>query len=253
MYVLIVDKNNLGQISEFAWRLQYTEKMKTENILVGETTVTLQHYLTDQACTTKLIRVHGDELSARDCSLRWLQEQGGEYIDIDNPSREIRFQYQQAWHSVDPNRMFSSEGISASIRELGSEPTQALIQAVQPIAEKISQLLLPATTVVALHNNLDFNINYYLPGGECVGSGRQVHQSNKWHPHDFVLVSDASDFDNLANLDVNVVLLNDEVTDHSGSLSEHCMARKQRYFNIETYRGHVNEQFQLLRWVMEIN
>ncbi len=227
--------------------------MKTQNLitLVGKTPITIQHHLTDDPRAVKLVRVHGDELSAKECSLAWLAEQGGEFIDIENVTREVRFEWDSEWHSVDPNRMFTSNGIANSLQEQGSQPTPELLNAVEPLAQKISQLLQPASTVIAMHNNLDFNIRYYQAGGECIESADGVHQNTDMHPHDFVLVTARNDFDILKAANVNVVLLNDVVTDHSGSLSEHCMARGQRYFNIEAYRGHLQEQQRMLRVIMD--
>ena len=218
---------------------------------VGQTPITINHYLTDEPREVKLIRVHGDELSAKECSLAWLSEEGGEFIDIENPWREIRFEWDTAWHSVDPNRMFSASGIATSLQEQGSVPTDALLKAVKPLANQVGQLLQKANTVIALHNNEDFNIGYYQPDGECFESGLAVHQVDNMHPHDFVLVTQAADFERLKKSQMNVVLLNDAESDHAGSLSEYCTRLGQRYFNIEALRGHLQEQKQMLRLIME--
>lgn len=209
-------------------------------LTLGDTTLDIAQYYQSGA-PVHLIRLHGDEHDAKQCGLWWVEENGGHFIDLDHEQREHHFALGDRFMSFDPNRIFTREGI---IREVGPDPVA--IQCVQQIADHIRHCLKPATCVIALHNNEDFSIHDYLPGGEYVNSAAVIHYNPDQHPHNLILTTQCADFDFIQSHNINAVLLNASEPDHPGSLSDHCHQSGIRYFNIETHHGQLEEQKKLL-------
>src|SRR4030095_7803235 len=100
------------------------------------------------------INLHDDELTSVDAAKRILETNGGVLMEIENNAqRNIRFRLGQYFYKVDPNRIFSKEGIKKSLEQLGKTSPRA-IDEIEKFGQRIIHLL-PAETkcVIALHNN----------------------------------------------------------------------------------------------------
>lgn len=199
-----------------------------------------------------LIRLHGDEHDASAVGQWWVETHGGSFLDIQNPTRELQFDLKGKTWTVDPNRIFSAEGIKKTLSSFGCSPVPYTVNAVKEFSTQVLNQFFGKTHLIALHNNMQFNITLYEKEGELALAAKDVHRNMNEDPHDFVLVTQKKDFDALKKLDVNVVWENKDVSDHPGSVSEFCIAKGMRYFNIEAKQGHLEQQKKLLEKVASL-
>ena len=224
---------------------------QTQTITLGETDFTFErhHQAPDSLF---LIRLHGDEVDAAAVGKWWVKAHGGTFIDVVNQTREVSFQYQCNTIRFDPNRVFSELGIIQTLAANQIAATPEIIAEVNRFSQFMIDKCEQQSVIIALHNNRDFNINFYLPGGECDGSAEAVHCEPNEGPHHLILTSERDDFQALKNKKVNCVLESKSVSDYPGAFSEYCINNKIRYFNIETYLGQPEKQKELLMHVADI-
>src|SRR6185503_105687 len=73
------------------------------------------------------INLHDDEITSVDAAKKILEEHGGMLIEIENNAqRNIRFRLGQYTYKVDPNRIFSKEGIKKCLEESGRTSAKAI-------------------------------------------------------------------------------------------------------------------------------
>lgn len=220
-------------------------------LALGQTDLTLTHYQ-NASSGLVLARLHGDELAASRVGQAWVAENGGEFLDIENEKRNVSFTWQAQIIEFDPNRIFSRAGQIATLNSHACPSHDPILNEVEKFADAYKAYLQDRGAVIALHNNIDFNLGYYLPGGECEASALAVHHNPRENPHDFVIVTQARDYKALQTAGVNVVLENGEKLDFPGSLSAYCQSINLRYFNIETFRGHDTQQQTLLETISRV-
>ena len=64
------------------------------------------------------INLHDDEFTAVEAIKKILEQEGGLLIEIENKGkRDLKFKIGNTFYTVDPNRIFSREGITASLKE----------------------------------------------------------------------------------------------------------------------------------------
>lgn len=227
-------------------------KRQTIPIQLGDDTLSLQRYVVGDEHIVKMIRVHADENTAKKTALWWLEQNPGEFIDIDNDQRNVQFTIDGIEHAVDPNRIFAWQGLHSSLNENSEQIHPDALNQANKLANGIRQCLASSHTVIALHNNEEFSIAEYTSAGPSQSSANGVHVEPGASCHNFVLVTDEVDFHALKAKRISCVWLSDEDADHPGSLSDHCANQGIRYFNIETSHGAFDVQQRLLSDVMSI-
>lgn len=220
----------------------------TQSIQLGQTPFKLAIH--KRGVGIFLIRVHGDEVDAARVGKWWVREHGGTFVDVVNETRHVFFRIGNEEFKVDPNRIFSREGIAADLKKQGCPAWPNAIEQAQKLADAMLDQCAPSH-IIALHNNRRFNIGYYKEGGECAGSANAMHENPDENPHNLVLVTHPDDFEKLKKHDVNCVLAEDG-SDYPGSLSEHFSGKNRHYFNIETEYGQIEKQKELLRIVASL-
>src|SRR5206468_125422 len=115
------------------------------------------------------VNLHDDEITAINGARKVLEKKGGLLIKIENfRTRNIKFILDGKKYTIDPNRMFSREGIARSLLIFGNTSPQA-IDEVEKFANRILQLI-PSNSawIIALHNNTNgkYSINSYRRGGD---------------------------------------------------------------------------------------
>jgi hypothetical protein len=223
----------------------------THHFQLGETLHRLLHYQ-NGSHSSLLVRVHGNEKDAGEVGVKWVQEQGGLFVDVDNPTREINFKLNDINIQFDPNRVFSITGIKKTLQEYESLCNQDVVAEIGKFQQALLKQCEKANAIVALHNNEDFNIHYYGASGENALACDKLHINNSLNPHNFIIVTQLSDFRLLKELNLSVVLECQHPTQDSGSLSEYCLKHNVRYFNIEAQFGCFQEQWEMLSGVMKL-
>lgn len=196
------------------------------------------------------INLHADELTSVDAAKRILEEGGGTLIEIENNcQRNIRFKLARRFYEVDPNRMFSKEGINKSLKQLGITSTKA-IDEVEKLGQRIIQLIPEETKcVIALHNNTadQFSALEYAPGNRRAMDSKKVYINREQDADDFFLTTDNHLYEKLADSGFNTILQNNKGCTDDGSLSVYCGRKNIRYVNCETEHGKTEQYFEMMK------
>ena len=216
---------------------------------LGETVV--QIHVSQYGDTDDLvfINLHDDEYTSVIAARKLLERSGGLLITIDNrKQRNIRFRLRNQTYTFDPNRIFSREGVRSTLSELGRISAPA-VDEVERFGKRIVQLI-PAEPrfVIALHNNTDghFSVHSYRSGSNRSRDAKAVSYNAKQDPDDLFLTTDEKLYTQLAALDYNVILQDNEHAKKDGSLSVYCGERGIRYLNCETEHGRTGQYFEMI-------
>ena len=196
------------------------------------------------------INLHDDETTSVDAAKRILEENGGMLIEIENNAqRNIRFRLNQVFYKVDPNRIFSKEGIKKSLEDLGRTSAKAIDEA-SKLGERILQLIPDdAKCVISLHNNTPglFSALEYTAGNKRGADSKKVYINPEEDTDDFFLTTDNSLYEELADKGYNTILQDNKNCTEDGSLSVYCGKRNIRYVNCETEHGKYEQYYQMMK------
>ena len=228
--------------------------------LFSPKTTTIFHKLGDRSIEVKvsrygesadlvMINMHDDEFTSVAAAKKFLEQEGGMLITIENSQkRNIRFRLMNRTYTFDPNRMFSREGITQSLKELGPV-SPAAIEHVERFASRVLQLLPEdPSCIIALHNNTngDFSITSYTAGNKRANDAKAVYVNPGEDPDDLFLTTDAVLYNQLAEKKYNVILQDNRSAKKDGSLSVYCGEKGIRYLNCETEHGRTAQYFEMI-------
>jgi len=194
----------------------------------------------------RYLHIHGNETTARDVLMENVNAHGGTALLIESETRNVPL----LGGVVDPNRMFSKEGASKSLRTLNpgwsDEQISRGAEALMRDRHKFLKAIEPPAggRIVALHNNS----NGYSVEAEVAASDK-TSLPDRQNPHEFFLATNPGDFEKLAQSPYNVVLQNTIPAEDDGSLSRLAAKLGVRYINLECALGKVERQRELLRWL----
>lgn len=199
------------------------------------------------------INLHDDEATSVEATRKILEEYGGLLIEIENyAQRNIRFRLGNSFYNVDPNRIFSKEGIAKSLKELGRTSSKAELE-VTKFGQRIIQLI-PGDTkyVIALHNNTPglFSAKEYSPGHIRSIETKKIYLNPEEDADDFFLTTDNTLYEKLADHGFNTILQDNKHCTDDGSLSVYCGKNNIRYVNCETEHGKSRQYYQMIRTLM---
>ncbi len=203
----------------------------------------------DTTQAISFVHVHQNEATALQ-AVRWLLDsvrqgciatwccQQQRFVDFSVGSGNFRF---------DPNRIYSPEGIRAT---LGHGATDTAMMLVQNVADTfLQQYILNKKCIVAVHNNADgggLTIKSYQAKGSYYKDAKAVYINPRQDADDFILTTEEKYFRYLKNKGYNVVLQNNEDVTDDGSLSVFCGQQHIPYINVEAQNGHLLQQKQML-------
>jgi hypothetical protein len=196
------------------------------------------------------INLHDDEATSVEATRKILEEHGGMLIEIENNAqRNIRFRSGSYFYRVDPNRVFSNEGIAKSLKELGRTSAKAEDE-VAKFGQRIIQLIPDdAKCVVSLHNNTPglFSAKEYSPGYKRSIETKKIYLNPGEDADDFFLTTDNLLYEKLADRGFNTILQDNKHCTDDGSLSVYCGKNKIRYVNCETEHGKSQQYYQMMK------
>jgi len=196
------------------------------------------------------INLHDDEITSVNAAKRVLEEYGGLLIEIENNAqRNIHFKLDRYFYNVDPNRIFSQEGIKKSLEQLGKTSSKA-VDEVEKLGQRIIQLIPgEAKCIIALHNNTPdfFSVTEYGPGNKRSVDCKKIYISAEQDTDDFFLTTDHSLYEKLADKGYNTILQDNKYCTEDGSLSVYCGKRNIRYVNCETEHGKAEQYYAMMR------
>lgn len=202
-----------------------------------------------------LINLHDNESTSVEAAKLVLKEYGGLLIEVENDlKRNIRYQVGPYFYSVDPNRIFSREGISKSLEEFGRTSPKA-IQLAEKLGKRIIELIPEKSKcIIALHNNTpeNFSALSYVPGNYREKEAKKTFISKTEDPDDFYLTTDHDLYQALSSKGFNTILQDNVNCTEDGSLSVYYGKKNIRYVNLETEHGKKDQYIRMLRELIGI-
>ncbi|MBL0233094.1 MAG: hypothetical protein IPQ08_05450 [Chitinophagaceae bacterium] len=200
------------------------------------------------------LNLHDNEFTSVQAARLLLEQQGGTLVKLENNGqRMIRFRLRGKKFLVDPNRIFSREGIERSLRETRTYMPWA-VDEIEKFGQRILDLI-PGniSCVVALHNNFEgsFSIKNYLPGGDRSNDAQAVQFLDMNDPDDIALTTDEDIYRAMVAGRFNSILQDNTRVKRDGSLSVYCGARGIRYINIETEHGRLESYQRMLQVLLQ--
>lgn len=199
--------------------------------------------------TRRLLRIHGNEETAREAVERLIEEMPGEAWIVDSKTRHVIL----GGLRLDPNRMFSRAGAEKNLRLLNPDAAPETVAALLDRLERERPLLMEVLGPpwgglwVAAHNNgPGYSIETEAP------ISQRIHRPRPEEPRNFFLFTSAEDFEAAAQGPYNAVLQSRPAGEDDGSLSRWCAARGVRYVNAEAPHGRLESQLEMLRWVLAV-
>ncbi len=190
--------------------------------------------------------IHGNEATARQVLEIHMETHAGIAYLVTNSDRNVAVGGGQ----FDPNRIFSREGASASLRKFNPDWTPERVSAAADFLDRGAQQLVKHVTpprgglLVALHNNSE---TYSVLDERADSDQVSIRQPER--PHEFFLATDPSDFAKLAQSPYNVVLQTGKLGTEDGSLSRLSARKGFRYVNLECRAGQFEAQMERLGWL----
>jgi len=222
---------------------------------VGNTVVTAEVFERGDASPT-MLNVHDDENTSVAAGQTIIEQTGGRLIALRHSGkRHVRFHLDGSRYAFDPNRIFSDDGIRATLEQQGNY-SEAAHQTVKRFAAQYLECfaLDREAIIFALHNTVDetFSVRSYLPGADHATAAAKVHVSEQRSPFDFFYVTDPRFFGHLTQQNFNVVLQDNTTVPDDGSMSVHFARQEIPYLNIEAEMDHLNAQIDMVRAAREM-
>ncbi|MGQ3014387.1 MAG: hypothetical protein ACT6QS_11820 [Flavobacteriales bacterium] len=194
--------------------------------------------------------MHDDENTSTEAALALIADSGGTYIELKHSgARNISFRQRRKRYTFDPNRIYTDEGIRATLEKNGPYDEKAH-RAVRRFSDNLLELVqrISPQYIFTLHNNTPENLMVYsfVPGREYEADASEVYADTTKDHDDFILVTKKLFFDYYRLSGYNCVLQNQRPT-NDGSLSVWAALNRVPYINIEAEHGHVEEQKEMMR------
>jgi hypothetical protein len=200
--------------------------------------------------------LHDDENTAVEAGLIVLGRRGGRLVELQHGGkRDIRFRLDGDTFSVDPNRIFTTEGVRRTLAKLSRHTTDAEHTVERFGKELLSIFSIEQTdAVIALHNNSEgaYSALSYKKGGNFASDAAAVFIKDGGDPDDFFFVTETAVFDALRRHGFNVVLQDNRRVTDDGSLSVYCGRLGVRYINVEAQHGHLAQQVAMILALQDV-
>ena len=201
------------------------------------------------------IAIHDNEDTGVKAAFEYMKYAGGSIIDCQyNGKRNFTFNHEEEEFQIDPNGIYSANGISKGLEKYGRSVPDVL-KMLKKSAKTILNLYSAEkpSYIFALHNNANggFGISSYLKGYELEQFADSLHINFQMDPDDLILVTDTALFNGLKKANVNVVLQSKNAPD-DGSLSSYAMKHKIPYINVEVQHGHFEENLRLIKIAAQV-
>jgi hypothetical protein len=218
---------------------------QTQTVAVGSTPVRLTLSGSAAAASPMLVHLHENERTAVQVGREVLAGSGARLLTLESAGeRVVRFRLEGRRYGFDPNRIFTDDGLAATLRRYGTD-TSAARAVVRRLRDQILALLAPAVPagLIALHNNRrgDYSFDSYRSGGELAQDAERLHVAPQCPRSEFMLVTTPPLFERLAGRGFHVVLQSASVRD-DGSLSVWAAREKARYINVEAAHDQAGAQ-----------
>ncbi len=245
----------LAALSFFAIR-PYTLSLRTTFVPLGESSFELRKTVSSRGeMPFVFCAVHENERTAAAATYEFLRQMGGTLFEVRaQGNRHVAFKLKKKTYLFDPNRIFTTMGIAATLRERGRYSDDALTAVNRFATRIVDSLVARKQVIVSMHNSTDgaFSVRSYLPDSTYAKCVRDIYINGGRDEDEFFYVTQKSYFNALRAKGFNVVLQDNKTTEDDGSLSIYCGKRGIKYINIEAQHTHLAEQGEMLQAVYEL-
>ena len=223
-------------------------------VRVGDQEVQIVVHAGDEPGPTYLV-LHDDENTAAQAALQMVDRRGGRMVELTyGGTRNITFQLDGTSYRIDPNRMFTTRGATASLRQHGAFEAAALAH-VEALAQAVLKRAAvdSAGIIITAHNNTPeaYSALSYQDGGRYEAEALFTHIGEPMDPDDFFFVTSRALYDQLRAGDFNVVLQDNAAVTDDGSLAVYAAMQGIPYVNVEAQHGHFEVQTRMLDYLLE--
>lgn len=194
------------------------------------------------------IALHDDENTAVEAFHSWTSELNINLLELHQYNeRNLKYQIGSKVFTFDPNKIFTENGITATLKKNNSNYPNDLPSKIKHFADSLINFFVDSSKkiyTIAIHNNSE--ANYSILSYKNAQLASRVFISNEEDIDDFFIVIDPHDFDYFKTLGQNVALQSDKAND-DGSLSIYCHKNKIPYINIEAQDGHLAKQIEMIK------
>jgi len=225
---------------------QYKLGDKTVKIVISKTSKRPSNFV--------YFNMHDNENTAVEATNEIIKKYGGTLIELQNDGKRlIKFSVKDEQFTIDPNRIFTNDGIVKTLKNNGEYTIEAEKET-NKFAAKLKDFLKNVRLVIAVHNNTDenYSIKSYEDGGEFEKDAKLVNIKSEMDVDDFFFVTDKNIFKILKEKNQNVALQDNANVTDDGSLSVYCGNQKIPYINVESEQGHLREQTKMLEILQEV-
>jgi hypothetical protein len=215
----------------------------------GETKVIFNHSCAEEQPGIMFIHVHENEKTAVEAAKKMMDKYGhGCFVTWESQDdRYVRFKLGNDSFRFDPNRIYSAQGLEATLRKNGAYSKEAFEK-----ADKVAKMFLKKYVdsqqlVIAVHNNTEGDLTIRSFQSEA----KAIYVNPDKDADDFFLTTVPFIYDYLKKKKFNVVLQKPGIKD-DGSLSVYAAKHKIAYLNVEAQHGHLEQQSQMLDAVQEL-
>ncbi len=200
------------------------------------------------------INLHSNETTSIASSIAFIQKNGGCFFQLmHREARNIIFNVGVESFKIDPNRIFTPVGCSATLIK-NSSLQDTSYKIARTFAREILTSLLNPKLIVAMHNNSnnDFSILSYTKGKNEAKNTEAIFINKLMDVDDFVYTTELKIFNYFKTKNINVILQKSKGFVDDGSLSIYCSKNKIPYVNIEAEEGHLEVQLEMLDALKEV-
>ena len=197
----------------------------------------------------QFVNVHDNENTSAEAARAWIRSHGGRLVELEHGrGRTVVIRRDGVLHRFDPNRMFSEQGLRASLKYHRNLTDENLALASHFAAEVVDYIgIEPGRPIIAVHNNTDgkLTIHDFQPGEWYGDDTREVFINPAEDPDDFFFTNTPALFEALKTMRYNVALMVESPPDR-GTLANLVNARGGIYVLVEAEHDRLRRQITML-------
>ena len=146
----------------------------TEVIRLGDSSVTITWH--DDG-NPMFVHLHENETTAWKAIRQYTGQHGGSYLHLhQSGQRNICFRQNNNKYCFDPNRIYTNQGIKATLITYSHSYDHHAHQTVEKLSDRIKQLI-AGRAVIAVHNNREYSMRDYMAKNSLAADAQALH----WH------------------------------------------------------------------------
>jgi hypothetical protein len=228
---------------------------QTIELKLGTTPVNLLIYQRGKSNGIVYFNMHDNENTCVLATKTMIDSVGeGKLIELSHDGKRlISFYIDKVRYKIDPNRIFTPNGIKESLIWYGPYSEEAQKEVERFAEEIIKEVIKDTEFIVALHNNTDlkqFSIHSFdTLEGKFKKDVQDTYYNSEMHIGNFFYTINEKHFHYFKNKKMSTVLQNQEPPTDDGSLSMYCAKKRIAYINVEAFENELKAQFQMLEIV----